>query len=292
MPETILVTGATGNVGSELVRALSNRDVHVRAGVHSVIKGDRLRHLNPDVQLVELDFERPETLTVAFTGVDRVFLVTPFTDTQVQMGQQLIDAAKAARVKQVVRLSVMGAEAEPGIQLGRWHREVERYLAQSGLPYAILRPNSFLQNFINYQGESIRQQGAIYQPLGEGRISYIDVFDIAEVAAAILTDDIPKHHGRAYALTGPQALSTQEVAAAIGQAAGRPVQYVDVPEETARQAMQGAPQWMIDSMMELHALGRAGHAAGITPDVERLTGRRPRTVQEFAQENRAAFLPA
>jgi uncharacterized protein YbjT (DUF2867 family) len=292
MPETILITGATGTVGAELVRALSNRNVHVRAGVRSVIKGDRLRHFNPDVQLVEMDFQRPDSLTLALTGVDRVFLLTPFTDTQVEDGQRLIDAAKALGVRQVVKLSALGAEAEPGIQLGRWHRAIERHLEQSGLPYAILRPSSFMQNFLNYQGQTIREQGTIYQPLGEGRVSYIDAFDIAETAAAILTDDIPKHHGRAYPLTGPAALSLHEVAATLGEATGRPVQYVDVPEDAARQAMHGAPQWMTDAMLELYAVAKAGYSAAVTSDVERLTGRPPRTVQEFAQEHRAEFLPA
>ncbi|RAK67155.1 SDR family NAD(P)-dependent oxidoreductase [Hymenobacter edaphi] len=286
-----MVTGATGTVGSELVRALSNRGVHVRAGVHSVIKGDRLRQLNPAVQLVELDFQRPETLDVALTGVDRAFLLVPFVETQVEDSKRFIDAAKAAGVKQVVKLSAMGADAEPGIQLGRWHREAEQYLAQSGLAYAILRPNSFLQNFITYQGPSIREQGAIYQPLGEGRVSYIDAFDIAEAAAALLTADVARYHGRAFTLTGPEALSGHEVAAAIGAATGRPVRYVDVPEEAARQAMPGAPQWMIDALMELNALGRAGYAAPITADGQQLTGQRPRTVQEFAQANRHAWQP-
>jgi uncharacterized protein YbjT (DUF2867 family) len=290
MPETILITGATGTVGSRLVRALSNRGVHVRAGVHSVIKGERLRQLYPAVQLVELDFERPETLTTAFTGVDRVFLVVPFVENQVDISRRLIDAARAAGVRQVVKLSAMGAEAEPGIQLGRWHRAAEQYLAESGLPYAILRPASFLQNFVTYQGDTIRQQRSIFMPLGQGRVGYIDAFDIAEVAAAVLTDDIPKHHGRAYTLTGPQALTVQEVADAIGQATGQPVQYVDVPEQAARQAMQGAPAWMVDSLMELNTLSRHGHAATVTTDVQRLTGGAPRTVQEFAQDHRADFV--
>ncbi|TLM92485.1 SDR family oxidoreductase [Hymenobacter jeollabukensis] len=287
-----MVTGATGTVGAELVRALSNRGVHVRAGVHSVIKGDRLRQFNPEVQLVELDFQRPETLGVALTGVDRVFLLVPLAETQVEDSKRFIDAAKAAGVKQVVKLSVMGAEAEPGIQLGRWHREAEQYLAQSGLPYVILRPNSFMQNFLTYQGASIRGQGRIYQPQGEGRASYIDAFDIAEVAAAILTADVARHHGRAYPLTGPEALSNNEVATIISQTTNHPVQYIDVPEEAARQGMQGAPQWMIDAIMELNALIRAGYTATITTDVQQLTGRPPRTMQEFVRVHRAEFLPA
>ncbi|KUG06614.1 SDR family oxidoreductase [Solirubrum puertoriconensis] len=292
MAETILVTGATGTVGSELVRALINRGVNTRAAVHSIIKGDRLRHFNPEVQLVEVDYHRPASLPLAFTGVDRVFLLTPFSDQQLIINQQLVDAAKAAGVQQVVRLSAAGADMEPGIQLGRWHRQMEQYLEQSGLSHVILRPTSFMQNFVNYQGQSIREQGAIYLPLGEGRMSYIDAFDIAEVAAAILTDDVAKHHGQAYTLTGPQAVNHTEIAGIIGQATGRPVQYVDVPETAARQAMQGAPQWMVDSMMELNALGKAGHLAGTTPAVEQLTGRPPRSFQEFAQEHRHELMPA
>ncbi|GAA4376408.1 SDR family oxidoreductase [Hymenobacter koreensis] len=290
--EIILVTGATGTVGSEVVRALTNRGATVRAGVHSIIKGDRLKHINPEVQLVEIDFERPETLTPAFTGVDRVFLLTPFTLNQVELARQLIDAAKAAGVKQVVRLSALGADAEPGIQLGRWHREIERYLELSGLSYVILRPGSFMQNFATYQAEGIQQHGAIHMPLGEGRISYIDVQDIAAVAAAILTDDPARHHGQAYALTGPQALSGHEVAQAIGQAVGREVRYIDLPEEAARQAMQGAPQWMTDAMIELNAVGKAGYSATVTSDVEQLAGRPARTIAEFARDNRQAFVPA
>ncbi|KAA9338507.1 SDR family oxidoreductase [Hymenobacter busanensis] len=290
--DTILITGATGTVGSELVRALANRGATVRAGVHSVIKGDRLKHLNPEVQLVELAFERPETLVPAFTGVDRVFLITPFSPEQVAVARQLIDAAKAAGVKQVVKLSALGAEAEPGIQLGRWHREAEQYLAQSGLSYAIVRPSSFMQNFITYHADGIRQQGAIYLPLGQGRLSYIDAQDIAAAAAAILLDDPIRHHGRAYPLTGSEALSTDEVARIIGQAAGRDVRYVDLPEDAARQGMQGAPQWLVDAMMELNAIGKAGYAATVAPDLERLTGRPARTFAEFAQDHRTAFAAA
>ena len=292
MPHTILITGATGTVGSELVLDLANRGVTVRAGVHSIIKGDRLRHIYPDTQLVEIDYARPQTLHVALTGVERLFLLTPFVENQVAFAKQVIDVAKQAGVHQIVRLSVAGADATPGIQLGRWHREVEEYLAQSGVPYTILRPNSFMQNFINHNADSISQEGKFYLPLGNGAISYIDVRDIASVAATILTADVAQHQGKTYTLTGPAALTGQDVATAISQATGRPITYVEVPEEAARQAMSQAPQWMTDAMLELHASGKAGHAAEVTSTVEELTGRPPYTFAQFAQDYHQRFQPA
>jgi len=292
MSHTVLVTGATGTVGSELVKELANRGLTVRAGVHSIIKGDRLKQLSPEVQLVEIDFARPETLHVALTGVERVFLITPFTEDQVDVGKRLIDAAKQAGVQQLVKLSAAGADAEPGIQLGRWHREVEQHLEQSGLAYAILRPNGFMQNFINHSGDAIRQEGKLYLPLGESKVSYVDARDIAAVAGAVLSAPIADHHGRAYTITGPAAVGGAEVAAALTQTTGRPVSYVDVSEEAAAQSMAAAPAWMRDSMLELQRLYKAGHAAGVAPTVEQLTNCPARSINQFAQDFHQQFRPA
>ncbi|TGE26974.1 SDR family oxidoreductase [Hymenobacter metallicola] len=284
MPHTILITGATGNVGTEVIKALTNRGLTVRAGVHSVIKGDRLKQLYPDIQLVEMDYSKPETLHVALTGVDRVLMITPFSEDQVAVGKRLLDAAKHVGVNYIVRLSAAGADAEPGIQLGRWHREVERYLEQSGLAYSILRPGSFMQNFVNYNADSICREGKLYMPLGEAKVSYIDVRDIAATAAQLLATDSSEHHGKAYELTGPQAVSLTEVATALSQATGRPIAYVDVSEEAARQAMSQSPAWMRDAMMELYGISKAGYAAGITTAVEAITGCPPRTIEQFAHD--------
>ena len=291
MSETILVTGATGTVGSEVIKALATTEARVRAGVHSLIKGDRFR-IFPEVELVEIDFARPESLRVAFTGVTKVFQITPFTPEQVAIGKQLIDAAKQAGVQQVVKLSTSGADAEPGIQLGRWHREAEKYLENSGISYTLLRPTSFMQNFINYQGHSIQQEDKIYQPVGEGKVGYIDVRDIADVARIVLTE--PGHEEKAYELTGPEAISVAQVAATLSEVTGRSITYVDVPEEATRQAMSGAhlPDWMIDGMMELNAIIKAGYAANVTNTVEKLTGQAPRTFAAFAHDYAASFIPA
>lgn len=291
MKDTILVTGATGTVGSEVVRALATEDVNVRAGVHSLIKGDRFKSF-PNVALVQLEFNNPESIKVAFTGVTKVFLITPFSADQVEIAKTLVDAAQQAGVNHIVRLSASGADAQPGIQLGRWHRQIEEYIEQSGIPFTILRPTSFMQNFCNYSGQTIQNEDKIYLPLGSGKVSYIDVRDIAATAKVILTQS--GHENKVYELTGPQAISVGEVAQALTQACDRVIAYVDVSEEAAAAGMRQnhMPDWMVNAMMELHSLGKAGYAANVTDVVERITGLKPRTISDFAEDNCQQFTPA
>ncbi|ALJ01430.1 SDR family oxidoreductase [Rufibacter tibetensis] len=289
MSKIILVTGATGTVGSATVKALSALGANVRAGVHSLIKGDNLKRL-PGVDLTEINFSRPESLAVAFTGVGTAFLITPFAQDQVEMAQQLVDAAKAAGVKHVVRLSVIGADAEPGIQIGRWHRQAEEYLKSSGLPSTMLRPSGFMQNFTNQYAPTIKENNVFYQPNGEGRAGYIDVRDIGAVAAHVLMNP-SEHTGMAYTLTGPQALSGNEVAEIFTRVLGRPINYMDVPEDTARTAMQqqGLPEWMTESLLELGAITRAGYTSGLTSTVKELIGKEPYTFEEFLEAHKHCF---
>lgn len=290
MQQTILVTGATGTVGREVVKQLAMLDgVRVRAGVHSIIKGENLRRL-PDVEVVEMEYTNPDSLHAAFTHVDKVFLITPFTDEQVEMAKALVDEARRVGVKHIVKLSAMGAGAEPGIQLGRWHRETERYIEESGIPYTFLRPSSFMQNFENYSAHTIKQEGKIYMPAGEGKVPYIDARDIAAVAVEVLTGN--NHEGKIYDLTGPDALSVAEVAQTISEVTGRQVAFVDVPEDAARQSMQQQqiPDWMTDSLLELYHVQRAGHAGASTGHVAALTGRAPHTFRQFVQDYKECFV--
>lgn len=286
MASTILVTGATGTIGSEVVKALAAKPgVTVRIGVRSAAKAEKLAADN--VVPVDFDYEKPETFAAAVKGADRLFLLTPSTADQVEMARKLIDAAKEAGVKHIVKLSAIGADMEPGIQLGRWHRAVEKLVEASGISYTILRPGSFMDNFINFAPPG--PDGNIYMPLGTGAVSYIDSRDVAAVAATVLTEE--GHYGKAYDLTGPEALKTDEVAKAIGEASGRDVHYVDVPDEAARKGMldMHMPTQMVDAMMELHGISKAGYASGISPLVKQITGKAPRTFAEFARDRAAAW---
>lgn len=288
MQETILVTGATGAVGHEIIKQLAMQDVNVRAGVHSIIKGENLKRL-PDVEIVEIDFRKPESLHAAFTHVDRLMLITPLSEDQLEMARNLVDEAKKQRVKHIVKLSALGAGAERGIKLGRWHREMEQYVEESGIPYTFLRAASFMQNLVNYNAENIISEGKFYLPVGDGKVSYIDTRDIAAVAVEALTTD--GHDGKIYDLTGPEALSHNEMATILSEKTGKEISFVDIPEEAARQAMlsQHMPEQIVDAMLELYAAQKAGKSSMVTNTVQEVTGRSPHTFQQFAKDYHECF---
>lgn len=283
---TILVTGATGTIGSRVVSALAGKPgVSVRVATRDVSKaaGQRAANVTP----VAFDWENPDAIAAAVKGADKVFLLTPMSDTQVAQAKRLIDASKAAGVKHVVKLSVTGAEQEPGIMLGRWHREAEKLIQASGIPYTFLRPGFFADNTIHYYPPDA--EGAIYLPFGDGAVSWIDARDIGDVAAAVLTT--PGHEGKAYDLTGPAALTMTQVAEELSKASGRKIRYVDVPESAAKGAMEGMGMraWAVQGMLELHAVCKAGWAGGVATGVKDVLGREPRSFAEFARDNAAAW---
>ena len=281
----ILVTGATGNTGSELVRLLAEAGAPARALVRSPEKADSIERLGLEAALG--DFEQPDTLDAAMTGCDHLFLLSPPSPHQPEQERNAIDAAKRAGVGHVVALSVLGSSPDASVAFGRWHGEIDRHLAESGLPHTLLLPSGFMQNFLA-SAQTVAEQGVLYGMTGDTRVSYIDTRDVAAVAARVLTS--PGHEGKAYALTGPEALSGDEVAERLSAATGRQVRYVDVPPDTFRAlAGAGLPGWLVDRLVELNMMMAAGHAAGVTDEVATLLGRQPRTFEQFAAEHRAAF---
>lgn len=231
---------------------------------------------------------QPESVHAALTGVDRAFLLTPNTPDQVELGTAFVGAAKQAGVKHIVKLSAAGAD-DKAITLGRWHREVEEVIENSGLAYTFVRPTSFMQNYANFMALSIKTEGAYYLPRGDGRVAQVDVRDVAAVAAAALTED--GHAGQAYTVTGPAAISEPEVADILSRVAGRKVTYVDVSEEAAYNSMigLGMPEELAKAMVELYRVERAGYASTVSPAVEQVSGRPPRAFAQFAQDYAAAF---
>jgi len=282
----ILVTGATGKVGSELVRLLAEQGVPARALVHSPDKAAPIQRLGLETALG--DFERPDTLDAAMAGCDHLFLLSPPTPHQPQQERNVIDAAKRAGVAHVVKLSVPGAAPDAGLVFGRWHGQIEQHLVQSGLTHTLLRPSYFMQNFL-MSAQPVAEQGMLYGMTGEGRVGYVDTRDIAVVAAHVLTS--AGHQGASYTLTGPEALSAAEVAKRLSAAIGRQVLYVDVGPDAFRQALAGAglPGWLIDALIESNTLLAAGHGATVTDEVAKLTGRPPQTIEQFAADHRVAF---
>ncbi|MGC1244578.1 MAG: NmrA family NAD(P)-binding protein, partial [Spirulinaceae cyanobacterium] len=162
-------------------------------------------------------------------------------------------------------------------------------IAASGIPYTFLRPNSFHQNYLIYTAETIKNQNSFYLPLGEGKLSFIDIRDVAEVAAVVLTED--NHQNKAYQITGSQALSNYQIAEILSQVLGRTITYVDIPEEAAREAMteNGLPEKQVEMILRLYNRQKAGNYSTITPIVEEVTGKQPRTFEQFANDYAAAF---
>ncbi len=282
----ILVTGATGHVGSELVRLLAQAGTPARALIHSPDNEAPIKRLGLETALG--DFEQPDTLDAAMAGCDHLFLLSPPNPRQPEQEQHVIDAAKRAGVGHVVKQSVPGAAPDAGLVFCRWHAQIEQYLAQSGLAHTLLRPSYFMQNFL-MSAQPVAEQGVLYGMTGEGRISYIDTRDIAAVAAQVLTS--PGHQGTSYTLTGPEALSAAEVAERLSAAIGRQVRYVDVGPDAFRQALAdaGLPGWLVDALIEGNTLLAAGHGATVTDEVARMTGRPPQTFAQFAADHRLAF---
>lgn len=282
----ILVTGATGHVGSELVRLLAEAGTPARALIHSPDKAAPIERLGLEVALG--DFEQPDTLDAAMAGCDHLFLLSSPSPRQPQQEHHVIDAAKRAGVAHVVKQSVPWADPEAGLVFCRWHGQIEQYLAESGLAHTLLRPGNFMQNFL-MSAQPVADQGILYGMTGEGRVGYTDARDVAAVAAQVLTS--PEYEGTSYTLTGPEALSAAEVAKRLSAATGRQVRYVDVGPDAFCQALAdaGLPGWLVDALMEGNRLLAAGHAAAVTDEVAKVTGRPPRTFEQFAADHRLAF---
>ncbi len=286
MAGRILVIGATGTVGSQLVMQLGQRGEEVRAATRQPATARR-RSAGAS-ELVEFDFERPETFAPALAGVERVFLIARPGDEQAdRVAAPLIDEMKRQGVRHVVNLTAMGVEMLEGMAL----KKVERYLEDSGIGFTHLRPNFFMQVFSGGPLlTDIRSTGAIHVPAAAARISYVDVRDIAAVAAAALSE--AGHVGRAYTLTGGEALDHHEIARAISEAAGKTVRYVPISEDAARRAIEGAglPPERAERLVGFYRLVRHGFCTPVSPDVQTVLGRPPISFARFAKDSAACWL--
>lgn len=278
----ILITGASGNVGREVLRQAVLAGYRIRAAYQS-LQGAAV----PDgVEAVQVDFNQPHTLQAALAGVEKVFLVGPPTDQLIPLERKAVDVIAASQVRHLVKLSAMGGR---DAIFPRQHADSEEYIRSTGIPYTFLRPNGFMQNLVNYSAASIRAAGKFYGSEGEGRISIIDIADVAAAAVRILGED--GHAGQAYTLTGPEALNNGEVAQRLSEVLGRKIEFVNLSPEALKEALlsAGVPEWNADALIDLQRLYREGKASAVTEDVKRILGRESRSLAQFLKENRGAF---
>ena len=293
---TILVTGATGTVGSEVVKQLvsssssssDNNDIIIRAAFHSQNKADIFKQYNnkKTIQIVNMDYNKSETIADALNHVDKLFLLNLPAPNMAVYSNLVKEIRKYGGINHIVKLSSMAAE-ETGFEtiIGRIHREEEKIIEESGIPSTFLRPGSFMQNFVNFLGQTIKTQNAFYLPAGDGKVGFVDARDIASISVQALTSDNQQHIGKAYTITGQEAISYGQVAEILSKEIGKRISYVDIPEEDARKGMKesGMDDWLIDDIIEFYSIIRAGHASQTTNVVEQIIGRKPISFSQFAK---------
>jgi len=283
----ILVTGATGNVGSAVLADLANKPVAVRAFVRDP---SRLTVRADNIEVVQGDFANEADVRRALDGVDAAFLASNFSPAMVDLQSRFIALAKITHVRRVVHLSGVGANMQICCARAlRWLGQLEATAAHSGMTFTHLRSTFFMQNLLQF-APSIKQFGVIAGPFRSARWTFVDARDVGAVGAVALLDE--RHDGQTYVVTGNESLSYQEVAERLGSKLGKPVRYMDITANEARGKLQasGANPVMIEATLELWD-ACASNLINVAPTgvVEELTGRPPRSLDDFVSDYRSRF---
>jgi uncharacterized protein YbjT (DUF2867 family) len=284
----LLVTGATGNVGSRVVQELQERGVPVRAFMRDHGKAQTMP--GDGVELAVGDFSDPESVRRSMEGVEGVFLACSNQPRQVEYETRVIDAAREAGVRRIVKLSALGAEIGAPVAFWDWHARIEEHLQSSGIPSVVLRPGFSMANLLA-SAETVQYTGKLFVPAGEARISMVHPQDVGAAASVALIGD--GHEGETYTLTGPEAITFEGVAGHLSEAVGREIECLNVPDEAALQGMieQGIPEFVATQIVAVFGVLRGGGQERTTGTVQSITGREPRGFAEFAREHARLFAP-
>jgi uncharacterized protein YbjT (DUF2867 family) len=281
----ILVIGGRSKIGAALIGDLLDRGEQVRALVRG---GEAAASLPAAIEAVAGDLADEGSLVKAMDGIEKVFLLSSPHPDVISWNRKAVDAARRTQVQLLVRSSILGAGEESPAEFISSHNACDRYLEDSGLRFVIVRPNLFAQGIPESTIPFIDPSGNFYLDAGDARISMVDARDVAAVAAVALTE--PGAAGAHYDVTGPEALSYHDVAAKLTSALGRPVSYVDVPDNAVRQALLGAglSEWFVGALVGLYQdyrrSGPDGYAAQVTDTVQKLTGRPARSLDDLLAE--------
>jgi uncharacterized protein YbjT (DUF2867 family) len=283
MSSTFLITGATGTVGEAVVRQLQQQQIDCRVAVRQPNRAQAL--FGDRVDATRFDFLEPDTFAAAFAGITHLFLVRPPALGKVKQIAPALAAAKAAGVKQIVFLSLMGVERNRIVP----HAAIEQCIQELELPFTFLRAGFFMQNLSTTHREDIQLRDDIFLPAGHGKTSFIDARDIAAVAGLALTQT--GHEFQVYTLTGQEALDYGTVAEMLSDVLGRPIRYSrpSLLKFIWTMRDRGLPLDFVLVMAGIYATTRLGWADRITPDVERLLGRSPITLRQFVEDYRSVW---
>jgi uncharacterized protein YbjT (DUF2867 family) len=284
----LFILGATGQIGTPLTKRLAELRVPFRAVVRSDAAAQRIRDLGGEPVLGDLS--QPESLAEHMRGISKLFLLTPGAPEQVEVQRGLVDLAKRCDVGSVVKLSVYTAEEHSPCSISRWHWHNDEYLKSSGAGWTILYPHTFMQNQAMQFGHSIRERDLMCAAVGpEKRFTMVDVRDVADVSAAVLTTD--GHDGKEYLITGPEALSYADCAAKLSAALGRRISYHEITTESALAMLTsaGLPFWLAEALVELYSMYDTGTLDPVTDVTARLAGHPARSYDEFLADNLEMF---
>lgn len=280
----ILVTGASGSVGGAVLKAVLKQGNPVTAGYRNTADASSAP---AGAKTSISDFGDKASLRRALANVDALFLVCSPVPQLVELESNVIDIAKEAGVRHLVLNSSAGA-GRWGKSFPKWHTQVEEKLRQSGVPFSILRPNSFMENILAFYAPTIRTQDAFFAAMRESRVSFVAVEDIAESAARLLNSQA---ENKTYEINGSEAVTYNELAERIIRVIGRPVRYVDLSTEEIKKSLlnTGMPDWQATALVELQEYYLTGRGGELTGDVQQLTGHAPKSLDSFLSENAAAF---
>ncbi|MBU3161595.1 SDR family oxidoreductase [Clostridium frigoris] len=279
MDNTILLTGITGNVGSAVVNYLKSINIDFIAGVRNIEKS---KQKDDSIQYVHFDFEDALTYETALHGVKKIFLVRPPQLTDVRgIFKPFIKKCKEAGVKQIVFLSLLGAEMNPFPP----HHKIEKAIVESEIPYTFIRPSFFMQNLSTTHSEDIKERDDLFIPSGKARISFIDTRDIGEIIGRTITEE--GHENKAYTITGSEAITYFEVADTMTRLLERKITYSNPPMLKFRKNMidRGIKREFTTVMMILYFTTKLGMANHVTNTAELLLKRKPRTIEEFIKDH-------
>jgi uncharacterized protein YbjT (DUF2867 family) len=283
----ITVTGSSGTIGSELVGLLSKAGVPTRA----VFRSRSVRQDLPNVAWLQADLSDAGMLEAVLAGTTRLFLLSGNDAGFGKLQIEVLRAAERLAVAHVVKLSALGASNHSNSWIAREHWEVEQALQQTKMTWTLLRPHAFMQNWLGDIAESVRAEGVIYAPIGDGRVPFVDTRDIAAVAAETLLNPAA-HIGHRYFLTGGEAVGYTDVAAALSHVTGKRVIYrpLSMDEARTRMAARGLPSASIDAMLAIAAYQKAGGATThVSDSIARILGRPPRSIRDFARDFASDF---
>jgi uncharacterized protein YbjT (DUF2867 family) len=283
-----LVTAATGRTSAGVVRHLRAAGEEVRVLVRDNDKADKTFHDLHGVEIVARSFDDEDVLTKAFDGVDVAFLALGSSPDQIRLENAIIDGAVQAELPHLVKLSSIATSHDSALFVGRLHADVQDHLVASGLPHTLLWPASFANNLL-YAARTVAEESRLPAAAPTGRVAYIDIRDLSEVAALVLRD--PALHGKNYDLSGPDAYTFPEIARLLSSILGHEITYVPVSPDDRRSALleTGVSEWFADLLLSLETSAEAGQIGTVTTTLKHLLGREPRTVEEFLIENAARF---